>query len=360
MLLAGYAYSHGVTCHLSPRAQLYVHLCLIAAALLMLPVSPPQWLTPTASNRPAAHLLLVLLFTVGVPFFLLSSTGTLVQAWWVRLNPISSPYRLYALSNVGSLGGLLAYPFLVEPLLTLKTQIYAWSAAMVLFAVLCAVCSFMAAKAPATVQSSTGHDPRPPATHRLMWMLWPACAVVLLMSVTASLTQNIAPAPFLWVLPLALYLLSFIVTFDRPRWYRRALWMPLFGLFAMAIAWVMIIGPHRFSLAWLLAIYNPALFAGCMICHGELHRLRPSPRRLTSFYLSLSLGGAIGGALAAIAAPLLLNGIWELHIGIGVCCLLCMITLWTDNRIAAALWQACDRMGRHHRPANDTAGPAGQ
>lgn len=329
LLLGGYAYAHFSIRRLRPRTQVVTHLGLLLLALCLLPITPAEAWKPTDAEAPTAHILGLLLRCLGLPYLMLSATGPLLQAWFSRAHPGVSPYRLYALSNVGSLLALLGYPFLVEPNLTRHQQATAWSWGLVGFVVLAAWCGsrvwLAAATTPAAAATTTPAAGDPPAARRWCWFLLPACAVVLLLATTNTLCQDIAVIPFLWVLPLSLYLLSFIVCFDSPRWYRRRFWLPLLAL-ALTASVVALLGHHQAALAggwpplpWLatvgadltmyqeLGVHLTTLFVCCMACHGEVYRLRPEADGLTGFYLSLSAGGACGGLFVAVGAPWLLD-----------------------------------------------------
>ena len=330
LLLGGYAYAHFSIRRLRPRTQVVTHLGLLLAALCLLPITPSEAWKPTDADAPTAHILGLLLRCLGLPYLMLSSTGPLLQAWFSGAHPGVSPYRLYALSNVGSLLALLGYPFLVEPNLTRQQQATAWSWGLVGFVLLAVWCGSRvwraAETAAAPVAASAGDaTPAAPAGRRWFWFLLPACAVVLLLATTNTLCQDIAVIPFLWILPLSLYLLSFIVCFDSPRWYRRRFWLPLLAVALTASAGALL-GHHEAALLgfwapipWLaglgadltmyqeLGIHLATLFICCMACHGEVYRLRPEADGLTGFYLSLSAGGACGGLFVAVGAPLLLD-----------------------------------------------------
>ncbi|HLP24742.1 MAG TPA: fused MFS/spermidine synthase, partial [Acidobacteriota bacterium] len=285
-----------------------------------------EW-KPAAGDEPTRRILLLLTATLGLPYLLLSATGPLVQRWFSLTHPDKSPYRLYALSNVGSLLALLGYPFAIEPLLARPVQAWSWSVALVVFAALCGACAWRilranpaapAEPASTTVESAdadnTAVADKPGGMQRFFWLALPAVASVLLVATTSKLCVDVAVIPFLWVLPLALYLLSFIVCFDHPRWYARGVFATLFVLACIAIGYFVSSGLHA-PIAQQIVAYSAALFIACMICHGEVYRLRPAPRHLTSFYLHLSIGGALGGFFVAVVAPLVFNDYYELHLG---------------------------------------------
>ena len=224
-LLAGYCYAYGSLRWLPPRGQAIVHLALMVIALACLPVAPSSAWRPPPGAGPTWPLILLLCRTVGSPFFVLAGSGPLLQAWLGRTAG-RSPYRLFALSNLGSLLALLLYPSVVEPLLTRKAQSLAWSTGFGIYALFCSMISLRAwrgsaADSPEELNGRDMTNSRPPAAHRTLWILLPCCASGLLLAITNALCQDVAVVPFLWVLPLTLYLLSFVVAFDSPRWYRR-------------------------------------------------------------------------------------------------------------------------------------------
>lgn len=334
-LLAGYGYTHGVVRRLAPRRQWLLHVLLLAAALAVLPILPDAKWKPATPELPVARILALLAATVGLPHFLLSTTAPLVQAWYARAFPGRSPYRLYALSNLGSMLALLIYPSLVEPALTLKQQAWAWSGAFALFAALCAVTGWRSLRTgfdPENNEASGDSGGAPPSWQ--MQFLWVGLATgpsMLLLALTTHMTTDLAPIPFLWVLPLALYLLTFILAFDAPRWYVRRAFLFLLPAALGALVWLVQLGPEaRPRLPWLLAGYAVCFFLVCMVCHGELARLKPDPRHLTGFYLMVSVGGALGGLFVAVLAPALFNALYELPIAIGLCGLLAAVVLYLD------------------------------
>jgi len=331
LLLGGYAYAHGLTRYLKPRRQALVHSLLLAASLLVLPVlADPGW-KPLADDAPIPRILALLLVTVGLPYFLLSATGPLAQAWYVR-GVGRIPWRLFALSNLGSLLALLAYPFLIEPWVSTRVQAWTWSAGFALFAALCASVAWRTAgqgMAEAPTEAETDAIESPPGWgRRLLWLTLAATGSALLLAVSNHMTQNVASVPFLWILPLSVYLLTFILCFDSEGWYRRPLFLALAVLFIPLMGWLL----DSLKLKLVAPIYLLGLFVLCMFCHGELARLRPSPKHLTSFYLSLSAGGVLGGLAVGIGAPYLFGGYYELGFTLVVCALL---ALWLTRGLKA-------------------------
>lgn len=333
-LLLGYLYVHWLHEALAPRRQALLHLALLAASLAALPVAAdPSW-KDSAQAQPVASVLGVLATAVGLPYLLLSTTGPLMQAWYARAFTGVLPYRLYALSNLASMLALLSYPVLVEPFLEVRGQAWMWSAGYALFVAACGATAWWSwRQVPAGSEAAAApaeSPPRPGWRECLLWAALAMTASTLLLSMTRHLTQDVAPVPFLWVLPLALYLLSFILCFDAPRYYAR----PLF-LAALPVAFFGMdrIFDESLPVPWMIALISAALFVFCMVCHGELVRRKPHPRHLTLFYLMLSLGGALGGLFVGLLAPAAFPAYFELPIGLFLCALLTVIVLWRGLRL---------------------------
>ena len=319
-LLAGYAYAHAITQWLTLRAQVRVHTALLLLACITMPILVDAYWRPTGLEEPISRILLLLAATIGLPYFLLATTTPLVGAWYARRYRAAAPYRLFALSNFASLLALLGFPFLIEPTLGNRETALGWSALFVAFALLCATLAWRTLRTavpdhPAPQQASEAAQPpqaAEAATAAGGWPAWIAFSAVgsaLLLGVSSHLTQNISSAPLLWVVPLALYLVTFIVSFDHPRWYHRGVFLPLAAVMLPWMAWL----ADSLELALVTPVYAAGLFVLCMVCHGELYRLKPEPARLTQFYLAISVGGALGSLLMAVAAPLLLDGHYEFY-----------------------------------------------
>jgi hypothetical protein len=323
-LLAGYAYAHAVSRFFSTRKQVAVHAVLLVAALFFLPITPGVHWKPEADANPSWRILLLLTVCLGLPYFILSSTGPLLQSWFSRLRPGVVPYRLYALSNAGSLLALVSYPFVFEPSFTRRTQALVWSWSFGAFVLLCAGCAWRFSRTRAITGASaekisrepvqTSEEPPPTTAVKAWWFGLPACGSVLLLATTNKICLDVPSIPFLWVLPLSLYLLTFMICFDHPRWYARRVFMlllvPCLALFCYAL-----FEENAVPLLRQTFIYGSALFVGCMICHGEAYRLRPAPRYLTSFYLFIAAGGAAGGVFVGILSPLIFRSYAELNWG---------------------------------------------
>ena len=350
LLLAGYAYAHVSARWFKPRAQTLLHLVLLGVALALLPIIPADTWKPVGSGNPTLQILCLLAVCVGLPYFVLSATGPLMQHWFSRTHPGASPYRLYALSNVGSLLALVSYPVYFETHFTRKMQAALWGWGLAVYALGCAACAIALWKARGLggrvlnqpgAESETrspkcaSSDVRPPALTRLLWLLLPACASMLLMATTNRMCQEVAVIPFLWVLPLSLYLLSFIICFDNPRWYVRPPFTTAFLAVWFGICWVLFKGLEA-SIELQLVIYSVGLFVCCMVCHGELYRLRPDPRHLTGFYLMIAAGGALGGVFVAVIAPLIFTDYFELQWGLVLCGLLLLIVCLREWRLESS------------------------
>ncbi|MBO9338935.1 MAG: hypothetical protein J7464_09510 [Chloroflexus sp.] len=269
---------------------------------------------------PVLEIIKLLTISVGLPYFLLASNSPLVQVWFHRLFPTQTAYRLYAVSNVGSLLGLISYPLLVEPLFTLPVQGWMWSIGYLCyvgFAIWGAIRAWRHQSStivrPEIVAS--GSSATIPWRDLLLWIGLAATASLFLLATTARITQDVAVIPFLWVLPLTIYLLSFIITFAGDHYYNRNAFLAVFVLSFLAIIWV-VIGLKTISIIIQITVYSLCLFAVCMICHGELYRLRPQQSQLTIFYLLVSVGGALGGVFVTFVAPVLFRGYWEYPLGL--------------------------------------------
>jgi hypothetical protein len=350
LLLGGYLYAHLLSVRLKPRTQVVTHLSLLAISLVFLPIAPGNSWKPVGDQEPLLQILLLLLATVGGPYFLLSSTGPLMQKWFSQSFRDRSPYRLYALSNIGSLLALLSYPFAFEPWLTLRQQVWSWSVGYGVFVALAAWCAIrlwrehaVAGPQAATAASDSSVNQvslaadarvqRPGIGAMLLWLGLAACGSAMLLATTNQLCIDVATVPFLWVLPLSIYLISFIICFDSPQWYDRR----VYGLLLMACCpvacWVISEGANV-NISKQVVIYSTVLFACCMTCHGELVSCRPHPKFLTQFYVLVSAGGALGGVFVAIVAPYTFHGYWEYHISLLACCAITLIA-WCVQRV----WQ---------------------
>lgn len=324
-LLAGYLYSHKVVMRLTWRNQRLLHSLLLLLCIVFLPLWPNTAWKPSGSEDPMLGILGLLVTTIGLPYFLLSTTGPLLQAWFVQARPGAIPYRLFSLSNLGSMLALLCYPILIEPRLGLRQQSWLWTGGFSLFLAICLAAAWLSlrtrAAATAEAASAAAQSEAPPAPRKLVrldWILLAACPSILLLALTNSLTQDVAAIPFLWVIPLALYLLSFILCFDMDRWYRRWIFLPLGWLAAFSLVLLTMGGMPVIKITPVVATIALCYFVICMVCHGELARRKPHPAHLTLFFLMISVGGALGGIFVAIIAPLLFHTNYELPVGLSL------------------------------------------
>lgn len=349
-LFLGYAYAHLLIRFASPTAQLGVHALLVCLALLFQPVLPDDSWSPAADVNPVAEIIRMLAANVAVPFLLLASTGPLVQAWFSRRHPTHSPYPLYAVSNIGSLLALLAFPFLLEPSFGLSEIGRFFSVGFDITVLLVLICAALALRAGAGAKivlvvegESTESDESLAVPNVLLWLLLSASGVMLLMGVTNRLCQDVASVPFLWILPLAIYLLTLIVAFGSERFYSRSLFLTLGFLFLLktigAPVWEDLFVDSswywRFhsSLSAQISSYVGLLFSLGMLMHGELHRMRPPAHALTAFYLFVSGGGALGGLFVGLVAPLVFNDYHELSLSLVLAWLLALIALLHNREV---------------------------
>ncbi|HYG56262.1 MAG TPA: fused MFS/spermidine synthase [Burkholderiales bacterium] len=315
LLLAGYAYAHAKERLLLSRRGTIIHVVLLAAAVATLPIAPAESWKPVGLEEPVGYIVRLLVVAVGLPYFLLASTSPLIQAWFSRARPGANPYRLFALSNAASLVALVGYPLVVEPFFSAREQVLGWSWLFAAFAVLCAIVAWRTPAGSRQTTESWGFAGMR-AGDVVYWTALSATGSVLLLAVTNHLTQNVAAVPMLWLAPLTLYLLSFIVTFEGRGWYRPQLAWSFVLVWLLGMAWVVADAELHHHLNLQLAMFLSGLFIGCVFCHGELYRLRPPPAQLTAFYLTVSAGGALGGVLVAVLAPLVFNGYYELGVAL--------------------------------------------
>jgi SAM-dependent methyltransferase len=324
VLLLGYLYAHLLTRAFRPRTQGWVHIALLAASLLALPILPKDSWKPSGLEDPTLRVLLILALTVGGPYFLLSATSPLLQAWYVRARTGAAPYRFYALSNAGSMLALLSYPVLIEPATSSSHQAFGWSIAYAVVAVLCTIVA-LSRRSEAVAVEPPEAVPRPDWKTQALWVALAACGSALLLAVTNHITQNIASVPFLWVIPLSLYLLSFILCFEGRAWYRRNFFLRLLGVALGGMTYALAPDFANAPLYVLIPLYCSGLFVCCMFCHGELALLKPHPAHLTSFYVMCSLGGAMGAVFVALLAPRIFSGYYELHVAMATCAILVLV-----------------------------------
>ena len=353
VLLLGYSYGHWLIDYVRPTWQRRIHVALLAASILALPIIPRDAWKPAGGEDPTLRILGLLGATLGLPYLLLSSTSPILQAWYARSRR-AEPYRLFAFSNAGSMLGLLSYPVAVEPYVSVRRQAVGWSVAYVALVALLAflpVSDPLAAgqgfdsgesiASPGEVEAQSFLSGATGWRTQLLWMALAACASTLLLAITNHMIQNVAAVPLLWIVPLSLYLLSFILCFGSKRAYSRSVFL---RLLAVALAGMACLLSPQFlnaRLTLLIPAFSAGLFVCCMVCHGELARLKPHPSRLTSFYLMVSLGGALGGLFVGLVAPRLFPGTFELQVGLAMCAILTLVVLHRDPRSVfyRARWQ---------------------
>jgi SAM-dependent methyltransferase len=309
LLLFGYAYSDWTTRHLKPRQQLIAHAVLLVASLASLPILASSSWKPVGDEEPALRILGLLTATIGLPYFLLSTTGPLVQAWFARTFPAGTVYRLFALSNFASLVALISYPFAIEPWVSTVRQSQGWSAGYAVFVVLCTAAAIYSVRsqqssAPAAATIAALNDgPKPGIAEHVLWLTLSAMGSFMLLAVTNHITHDVASVPFLWILPLTIYLVTFIFCFEGRGWYRRSIFLGPLLVAAGAMAWALHADRGIHDIKESVALFSAGLFVCCMFFHGELAQTKPPPRYLTRFYLMVSLGGALGGFFVGFVAP---------------------------------------------------------
>jgi SAM-dependent methyltransferase len=308
-LLLGYLYAHALTTRFSPKWQSRIHLLALLVSLAVLPILPdPRW-HPQPGQDPVWGIFGLLATSVGLPYLLLSTTSPLLQSWFSRARRGELPYHYFAISNLGSMLALFSFPFFVEPNFTRRQQGIGWSLAYAVFVSLCLAVAWRSRNdEPQSIELTPAT--RSSVSDLFFWTLLPATASALLMVTTSIITENLAPMPLVWILPLGLYLLSFILCFTPRNLYWRTVYLPL--LIGAMAAYAAVIGPLRSQQINLsIPLLCAGLFVSCMVLHGEAARQKPEPQRLTTFYLCLSAGGAIGGALIALVSPRVFKGMHE-------------------------------------------------
>lgn len=350
ILFAGYFYTHKISSSLRLNQQGKIHLVFLAVAGLFIlwawfswgsPFLPGVDWKPIPGSAPILGIVRLLLIAIGLPFLLLSSTGPLLQKWHDEIHhrPGSEPsYFFYAISNAGSIAGLLSYPIILERTFGLNLQSKLWGAGFAFFVVCCAICGRSALRAGSAPQpgfafksEASGHDGGPAQPPRQwLWFFLPALGSVMLLATTNLVTQDVAPVPLLWVLPLSLYLLSFILTFQKNNWYSRGIFHPLFALTSLVTLIALFRGVDM-NILKQVGVFLSMLFVACMVCHGELARIKPPTRYLTAFYLTIAAGGAFGGIFVGIIAPFIFPAVWEYHLGLWAIAGLIALILFLDK-----------------------------
>jgi hypothetical protein len=347
-LLLGYAYAYAVTRPLPLAAQVMLQILLVGAACLFLPITPSEGLKPLDSTNPTFHILGLLAVCVGAPYAVLATTSPLLQRWLDLVEPDILASRFFAVSNLGSFLGLLSYPFAVEPFLSSPRQTALWSAGFVLFALLLVASAAvvllryrMRGRAGGAIRPAETEPDRPEGNHGRWWLVYSTLGSILLLATTNRITQWSAVIPFLWILPLSVYLLTFVLCFGHQvsRWRRSF----LLAFVAMAALCALLSRPELpEDLLLQVGLQCLTLFFGCMICHGEIVRLQPPAGRLPHFYLVVALGGALGGALVTLAAPVLFSDYWEHPLAILA---IVLVGCHQDLRLIAAPGFAWSKVG---------------
>ena len=352
-LLLGYAYSDVTPRALGTKRQPLLHIVVALLALLVLPILAPESWKPLGGEEPISRILMLLAVTIGLPYVLLSTTSPLIQSYFARLHPGSDPYRLFALSNAASLIALVAYPLVIEPFVGTRMQAIGWSLLFAVFVLLLVSLAWRVSRA--AVQSSLvdtarftplpgpykgqalaalpqrerGLDgdhvtsgPKLDAVTQLRWIALSAAGSMLLLAVSNHITQNVASVPLLWILPLTLYLLTFILTFDGTGWYKRHIFAGPFFVMVIGMCFLLVDKDFQFDLVIQTSVFCVGLFVVCMVCHGELVLSKPAPQDLTRFYLLVSIGGALGALVVSVVAPLLFSTYVETPLALLVAALL--------------------------------------
>ena len=333
-LLAGYVYAHAAPKWLGVRRQAALHLGLLLLIILTLPIGISQGWTPPQTSNPIAWLLLLLLISVGLPFFVVSTTAPMLQKWFTHTghHAARDPYFLYGASNLGSMLALVAYPVLVEPYLRLHHQAWAWAGGYLLLLgliSLCAVTVWRTAGGPdeTAAAASSPEAPGAPALplltldRRAWWVLLAFAPSSLLLGVTSYLSTDIASVPLLWVIPLAIYLLTFVLVFARRPLLPHGLMLLIEPYLLIPVVLLFFAGLQA-GLWQVFILHLLAFFCIAMVCHGELMRARPPAAQLTEFYLWMSVGGVLGGVFNALVAPVVFKSVIEYPLIIVVACLL--------------------------------------
>jgi hypothetical protein len=317
LLLTGYCYAHVLRVLARPKLQSIVHALVVLVSILFTVFISPAIDINTNGMPEQISVGLKLIISIGLPFIALSATSPLVQYWYGFQS--DQPYRLYALSNAGSLIALLSYPVLIEPYIGLTTQLSLWHYGMFVYLGMTALTGYLMFASNVTI------DEKRPASLKISsgfkWIILAAMASFMLVATTNLLTREVAPIPFLWLMPLSLYLLSFIFTFDKPDWYKR---LPVLFFFSLGVlsSIYLLSADQSLSVYLQTAVYCSTLLFLCILCHGEIVVTRPQKGNLTVFYLYISTGGVLGTLIATVAAPFVLVDYFEYQIGLTVAVLL--------------------------------------
>jgi SAM-dependent methyltransferase len=342
--LLGYLYADVTSRKLSPLRQSQLHIALLLLALFSLPIAPRFLQAHRPGGDPASAILLLLTISIGLPFVLLSATSPLAQVWYARTSVRRDPYHLFSLSNVASLLALLSYPLLIEPHISAHRQAHLWSALFMIFVLLCAAAAWFARAGAVPIAGAQSKqdeiEPAPTLRERLLWLGLAACSSMLLLSITNKLLEDVAPVPLLWVLPLALYLLTFALAFSRRVYYWRGVAVRFLAVALGSLGYAIYEPMYTESVQVSVPVFCIALFLCCWFCHGELALRRPASPYITSFYLMISLGGALGAIFVGLAAPHLFTAIYELPLALILVALLAVAALWPQGWLIRLFWVA--------------------
>jgi hypothetical protein len=351
-LLAGYAYADFSTNKLNGKRQAFVHIGFACLALIVLPIIPGAQWRPTGDDAPMLKILLLLTVVIGLPYVLLSTTSPLVQSWFARAYPGRDPYRLFAVSNTASLIALVGYPFLLEPNAGTKQQATLWSALFVLFVLAVSALAWRMSRVSFPHESAAGVSENasiPPAKLEANnsnlprnvgsfwgWLFLSATGSVMLLAVTNHLSHNIPSVPLMWLAPLTIYLITFILTFDGRGWYSRVAFAGPVVIALAAMGYLLVDKEYQFDLQIQSIVFCLGLFVCCMMLHGELVASKPDASQLTRFYLCVSIGGALGSVLVGFVAPFVLPGFYEMTIAL---VFVALALVWVARQYAPPLLQ---------------------
>jgi hypothetical protein len=333
-LLVGYLYAFILTKILRVKYQIIFHLVCLLLSLFLLPNSIADIQNTQISGTPTWSVLKVLFFSLGFPYLILSANTPLLQHWFTSETNGANPYRLYAISNIGSFLALVSYPILIEPFIPLDWQIKIWSGIYWLFVLMVGWIFFVVTKQNTKDKLFITEQltvPRVGSFRLILWFMLSALGVILLVSTTNALTQNVPPVPFLWLAPLAIYLFTYVLAFSNIAIYVRYIWQPLFMLLSFVGLLIYFIG-GQFDIITQFLIYLLILLCGCMICHGELNFLKPQQGNTTLFYLVLSAGGVCGSFLVSFVAKSLFNEFLEFPLAIFSILILTTVSLWRNKK----------------------------
>ncbi len=341
-LLAGYLYAHGMTRGDPSRRLSTLHIALLALAAASAVGWGAGYLHPLqAGGLPVTSIFLSLALSIGLPFVLLASTSPMLQVWLSRTEQDAVSFRLFALSNLASLLALVSYPTLIEPHLTLSLQRQVWALGVAVFALITGVLAWQNRRPASPPAEKLAQEAQPaPAAHKLLWFLLPMAGAMQLSAVTAHLTSNVAAIPLLWVLPLGVYLLTFILAFQFPGLLRvRSVVMRVLAILLASLALLLSKADVSLPIGLAIVFFLLELFTACLFCHMQAYALRPArPAEATLFYLTIAAGGAMGSFLIGIAAPLIFSGNYDLALTFLVTALLALAVIWTPGRSWKTEW----------------------